>query len=354
MSLLAAGVMLLIMAYKDHLNETKASFIVTQAQSVTIFIAYMMLQRGNLNLALNSIERLTEYSTLEPEKEGPHVPPATWPENGKIVFEHVCARYRPELPLALSNISFEILGGEKIGVVGRTGSGKRSLLLTVFRLIPLEPGSQLIIDDVDTASMPLENLRSKISAIPQEPVIFSGNVRDNLDPFHESTDKNLVHALELCHLYENLRLKTDAEFAKNWKEIENEDPQAREKREEEMKNPLDLQLKESSLSVGEKQLLCLARALQRNQKILVLDEATSSVDPHTDKIIQETIRTAFATCTVITVAHRLNTIMDSDRILVLDKGNVVEFDAPGKLQAIEGGHFARLVAEANMSSSTHE
>jgi ABC-type multidrug transport system fused ATPase/permease subunit len=333
MAFVACASMLIIMATKHSLTSARASFIVSQVMNITLTMAYMMFERGQLALALNSIERITEYSALPAESEGHEEPPAEWPVKGDIEFDHITAQYRPGKPFVLKDVSVKINAGEKIGVVGRTGSGKSTLLLTVFRLIPLLDRSSLKIDGVDTATMPLATLRNKLSAIPQEPVLFTGTVRENLDPFGTVEDSRLRDALQQANLEPLLTGKAVEAGIDDY---------------------LSLPLEDSSLSVGEKQLLCLARALARNQRILVLDEATSSVDPHTDSLIQSTIRTAFAHCTVLTVAHRLNTIMDSDRILVLDNGNVAQYDSPERLLDVPHGIFARLVADAERARTTVE
>jgi ATP-binding cassette subfamily C (CFTR/MRP) protein 1 len=333
MAFVACASMLIIMATKHSLTSARASFIVSQVMNITLTMAYMMFERGQLALALNSIERITEYSALPAEPEGHEEPPAEWPVKGDIEFDHITAQYRPGKPCVLKDVSVKINAGEKIGVVGRTGSGKSTLLLTVFRLIPLLDRSSLKIDGVDTATMPLATLRNKLSAIPQEPVLFTGTVRENLDPFGTVEDSRLRDALQQANLVPLLMGKAVDAGIDDY---------------------LSLPLEDSSLSVGEKQLLCLARALARNQRILVLDEATSSVDPHTDSLIQSTIRTAFAHCTVLTVAHRLNTIMDSDRILVLDNGNVAQYDSPARLLDVPHGIFARLVADAERARTTVE
>jgi ABC-type multidrug transport system fused ATPase/permease subunit len=325
MAFVGCGALLIIMATKDSLTPARASFIVSQVMNLTIAMVFMMFQRGQLALALNSIERLTEFSRLAPEPEGHEEPDASWPQKGEVEFDHLTAQYRPDKPLVLKDVCATIKAGEKVGVVGRTGSGKSSLLLTIFRLLPLLNESTIKIDGVDTASMPLSTLRSKLSAIPQEPVLFSGTVRENLDPFGVVDDALLRTALQQANLEPILAAKAADAKTEDY---------------------LSLMLTDSSLSIGEKQLLCLARALARNQRILVLDEATSSVDPHTDRLIQTTIRTAFAHCTVMTVAHRLNTIMDSDRILVLNQGSIVEFDSPARLLENPNGVFAQLVADA--------
>lgn len=328
---LQAAMMLIIMAMRNSLKPYEAAFIVSNGSQVMLYMVYMMIQRGNLVLSLNSIERMNEYCKLEGEPNGPTSPPADWPQTGAVELSNVTAQYRHGLPNVLNNVSFSIQSGEKIGVCGRTGSGKSSLLLTLFRLVPILGESKLTISGVDTASMPLECLRSKLSAIPQEPVLFSGTVAENLDPFNTVPRERLREALDRCHLRDPLE-----------KLLKSKD----EKEAPESGDILDIIVGDGDLSVGQKQLLCLARAVSRNMKVLVLDEATSSVDVHTDQMIQQTIRQVFEHSTVITVAHRLNTIMDSDRVLVLDCGRVVEFDAPATLLRSPESAFAKLVQEA--------
>ena len=351
MAFVAALLMLVIMLSREQLDPTIVVFAINNSATVTMFMGYVLMQRGQLMMALNSIERMMEFTELQPEPSGDTPPPANWPSVGQIEFKNVSAQYREGLPHVLKDVSFAIKGGEKIGVVGRTGSGKSSLLLTIFRIIPLLGNSSIKIDGIDTKTIPLETLRSKVSAIPQEPVLFAGTVRTNLDPFFgegmdeeeiKAAEDRLRNALELCHLkapLEELRLRQVAQSRDSvhstsaLSEVET------------TLDILDVKLSDGDLSVGQKQLLCLARAVARNLKILVLDEATSSVDVHTDALIQQTIRTVFKSCTIITVAHRLNTIMDSDRILVLDGGTVAEFDTPDSLLSDPNGIFTSLAKQ---------
>lgn len=212
---------------------------------------------------------------------------------------------------------------EKVGVVGRTGAGKSSIIQSLFRLAQNE--GQILIDGVDIGVIGLHDLRKKISIIPQEAVLFSGSLRFNLDPFGERSDDELWHALEQVELKSVVSAMPDGIDGK----------------------VLD---GGSNFSAGQRQLLCLARAILRNNKILILDEATANVDSETDKLIQETIRNRFADCTVITIAHRLNTVMDSDKVLVVDAGKVVEFDHPFELIQ-KGGVFKRLLDQTGASSA---
>ena len=240
-------------------------------------------------------------------------------------------KYRPENPLVIKGLNVEIEGGSRVGVVGRTDSGKLSLLLTLLRIV--EPTldqnklykAPITIDGVDILRIGTTDLRSRIAIIPQNPVLFSGTIRSNIDPFHKHTDDVIWDALKACGMKRTI---------------------------EEMSASLDSPVAEygENLSQGQRQLLCLGRALLKRCRILLLDEATSSIDYETDKEIQRTLREAFVGCTVLTIAHRVNTILDSDKILVMTDGKVGEFASPQELLANETSLFAELVKHSQAES----
>jgi len=343
-ALMSGATIVLIAVMRNDLSPTIAAFAVTQAMGFTIGIGYTARDKQEMALAMNSVERVLQYCALdeEPEGEMEQPPIKNWPSEGTVLFREVSAQYRPGLPNVLDTLNIEIKGGEKIGVVGRTGSGKSSLLLVLFRMIPFVGKGKVFIDGADVSTLKASVLRGAMSAIPQEPVLFSGSVRNNLDPFGRFTgnDDVLWETLKMSHLKDKVESLTFSQ------------PQGKPLGPPPPEVPipaskLDYPITESDFSVGQRQLICLGRAIIRRAPILVMDEATSSVDVHTDKLIQETVRTAFAKTTVITVAHRLNTIMDSDRVLVLDKGKVVEFDSPANLLEQKGSVFRGLVREAS-------
>jgi ABC-type multidrug transport system fused ATPase/permease subunit len=275
------------------------------------------------------VERILHYTNnVAPELTCPAcvdgIIPPDWPNKGVITFENVCARYSETKPMVLHNINFSIQSAEKIGVVGRTGAGKSTLTLVLTRILPLSSG-RIFIDGVDIFSLSLGKLRTSLGIVPQDPVLLAGTIRSNLDPHGRFSDDQIWEVLQRVCLFDFVQNRTGrlrSEIAEGG----------------------------NNISVGQRQLLCFARAILGGAKIILLDEATASVDPETDSIIQTTIRKAFADRVVITVAHRLSTIMDYDRILVLDKGEVSQFDSPSALLK-QPGIFQSLVNEAIASGS---
>ncbi|XP_014208188.1 probable multidrug resistance-associated protein lethal(2)03659 [Copidosoma floridanum] len=307
----------LIMSTNDDKPDgASVGLAITQSIGLTGMFQWGMRQSTELENQMTSVERILEYSKLpsEPALESlPDKKPSDdWPSEGKIEFKSVFLRYSPTEPPVLKNLNFTIQPKEKIGIVGRTGAGKSSLIQSLFRLADVQ--GQIEIDGVETGEIGLHDLRQQISIIPQEPFLFSGTLRKNLDPFDTYDDAVLWQALEEVEL-------------------------------KEMGLQAHINEGGSNMSVGQRQLVCLARAIVKNNPILVLDEATANVDPKTDELIQKTIRTKFAECTVLTIAHRLNTVMDSDRILVMDAGTAVEFDHPHVLLQKESGYLRSMVNE---------
>jgi ABC-type multidrug transport system fused ATPase/permease subunit len=299
----------------------------TYALQVTSALSLAVRSITEVEQLMNSVERNFYYTYSIPHEElDGEEPPPNWPERGTITFENVSLRYRPQLPLVLHQVSFTVQGGERVGILGRTGSGKSSIIAALFRLVELpldqttqKPMGRILIDGLDIGRMRLRALRSRLTIIPQDPVLFSGTVRNNLDPFGRYTDDELWSALRFAHLADAIR---------------------------NMSGGLEAQVAEygENLSAGQRQLICLARALLRHPRILVSDEATSSVDFQTDKLIQQVIRDQFEDATMLAIAHRLFTLAEFDTCLVMRQGQVVEYGDPEALLSTHpDGEFSRLV-----------
>lgn len=307
------------------LSAGMVGFVMSYSLQVTSWLRLIVRFSAEVESNIVSVERCLEYAELEPE-ENPdtqyvkRIP--LWPEHGEIKITDYSARYAKNLDLVLKQVNFDVKPGEKIGVVGRTGAGKSSLVLAIFRMLSASEGT-IRIDNIDILKMRLFDLRHNLSIIPQDSHLFEGTLRQNLDPFCEHSDEKLWHVLELSNLKTSVE-RLDGGLG------------------------LDSRVSEggSNFSAGQKQLMCLGRALLNPSRVLLLDEATAAVDVQTDKIIQETIRREFREKTIITIAHRLDTVMDSDRILVLDHGEVKEFDTPGRLLRDPNSEF-RSMCEAN-------
>jgi ABC-type multidrug transport system fused ATPase/permease subunit len=292
---------------KKSISPALLGLSLSYSLSVTSNLNWAVRQFSETEVHMNAAERLSYYANdIETEDQTGLDAPKDWPQKGKIEIKDLTMKYAPHLPPVLNNISLDIQANEKIGVVGRTGAGKSSIVMTLFRLVEPETGSSIKIDNVSITDIKLCDLRRRISIIPQDPILFSGTIRFNMDPFDEHTDQEIWNALEhagLKNMVSELENKLESEVRSNGE----------------------------NFSVGQRQLLCLARAMIRQSKILVMDEATASVDVETDAIIQKALRSEFKDVTVITIAHRLNTIIDYDKVLVLNQGKVLEYDKPSNL-----------------------
>lgn len=309
------------------IDPSIAGLAVTYGLNLNVLLATITWNLCNAENKMISVERLIQYSHIP--SEAPLAiedsrPPHEWPSEGTICLDNLQVRYAKHLPFVLRNLTLTFPGRQKVGVVGRTGSGKSTLIQVLFRLIEPTEG-KIIIDGMDICSIGLHDLRSKLSIIPQEPAMFEGTMRMNLDPLGEYSDLEIWQALDKCQLGDIIRAKegklnsTVVENGENW-------------------------------SVGQRQLVCLGRALLKRSRILVLDEATASVDTATDGVIQRIIRSEFADCTVITVAHRIHSVIDSDLVLVLSEGRILEYDSPLKLLENKSSAFSKLIQEYSVRS----
>ncbi|KAL6945160.1 hypothetical protein ACO0QE_002606 [Hanseniaspora vineae] len=306
----------------------------------------LLYETTQLENYMNSVERVVTYTTDLPQEKAYHIaemkPAENWPQEAHITFENVSLSYRPGLPLVLKNFNVDVKGGEKIGICGRTGAGKSTIMSALYRLVELSSG-RVLIDGVDISKIGLYDLRSKLSIIPQEAILFKGDIKRNLDPFDESTDEELWDALVKGGAIEASELNA----VKQQKVVEGS------KNNEMHKFHLYQNVDDegANFSLGERQLLTLARALVRKSKILILDEATSSVDYETDAKIQAKIAEGFSHSTILCIAHRLKTIVKYDKILVLDKGEVKEFDTPLNLFTTEGTIFREMCLRSGITET---
>eukprot|EP00708_Paratrimastix_pyriformis_P001688 GAFH01000298.1.p1 GENE.GAFH01000298.1~~GAFH01000298.1.p1 ORF type:complete len:336 (+),score=105.20 GAFH01000298.1:223-1230(+) len=310
-----------------NVSAAAAGMGLSSVSGINFMLMQAVTQLVQMESLMTSVERIQQYSENVPQEEHEgELPPAEWPQEGAIQFEDVSFRYRPKLPLVLRGVDFTIRGCEKVGVVGRTGAGKSSLLVVLFRLVELAQGGtgggRILLDGRDIAKVQLNQLRQHIAIIPQDPVLFSGTLRYNLDLAMAHTDAEIWAALGKVYLKDFVAASKDK---------------------------LDMLITEggTNLSVGQRQLLCLGRALLHTSKVVVMDEATANVDSETDNAIQRTIRECFVDRTVIIIAHRINTVMGCDRVMVMDAGKVAEFDSPQILLSNPGSSFSKLVSSLN-------
>ncbi|XP_077978183.1 ATP-binding cassette sub-family C member 9-like [Glandiceps talaboti] len=315
---LISGLSSLLSLVLSGIEPSLVGLSLTYAFSMYGYMATLVMQLGEMEIQMNAVERVEYYTQVEGEEyRGTYTPPSDWPNEGDIKIENISVRYAEDLDPVLQDINIHFQGGQRIGICGRTGSGKSSLTLAMFRMIDTYKG-YIHIDNVNIAHVPLLKLRSRLSIIPQDPVLFRGTIRYNMDPEGVRSDDELWEALEIA------QLKTTVL---------------------DLNGQLDAQVSEEgdNFSVGQRQLFCLARAFLRNTRILIMDEATASIDMKTDSILKTVIQTAFPGTTVITVAHRITTIMDSDMVLVLSDGRVAEYDTPQNLLSKKDSMFSSLV-----------
>lgn len=325
------------------LNPASVGLLVSYSIALSQILSFVIRTYTEFENNMNSAERVIYYALKLPQ-EAPYTiestqPSNEWPTNGEVIFDKVNMAYRPGLPLVLKDVSFKVKSSEKIGICGRTGAGKSSILTALYRIAELQLGT-IFIDNVDISKLGLQALRSHLSIIPQDPVLFSGTIKKNLDPFGENSDDKLWDALRRAHLI-------------TAEEIESEKLLHKSDDESIILNKFHLEQtvedEGSNFSLGERQLIAFARALVRDTKILVLDEATSSVDYDTDSKIQITISTEFKDCTILCIAHRLKTILKYDKILTLDNGKVAEFDTPINLYHKPDGIFRQMCEKSNIT-----
>lgn len=325
----AVFLIFLISIPEGTIDPSIAGLAATYGLTLNTLNGWVVWTLTNLENKIISVERIFQYSSIP--SEPPLViesnrPDDQWPAQGEVDIRHLQVRYAPHMPLVLRGLTCTFNGGNKTGIVGRTGSGKSTLIQTLFRLVEPAAG-QILIDGINISTIGLHDLRSKLSIIPQDPTMFEGSIRSNLDPLEEYTDDKIWEALDKCQLGDEVRNKegkldsTVTENGENW-------------------------------SVGQRQLVCLGRVLLKKTKVLVLDEATASVDTATDGMIQQTLAQHFSDSTVIMIAHRITSVLDSDMVLVLEQGLIDEYDSPTKLLEDKSSAFAKLVAEYSMRSNS--
>lgn len=333
-----AGVVSAAVILIPNFDPAAAGFALAFSITFSSNIIWTIRRYANTELDMNSTERIVEYCKLPTEPSPSNPAPHDWPTAGHLVVDNLVASYAPELPPTLKGISFSALPGERVALVGRTGAGKSSFSLALFRFILASSGS-ISIDGIDISTIRLHDLRSRISIIPQDPVLFSGTIRSNLDPFDDFTDAQLVEALRRVHLIPQETLISTSGT---------DTPTSSVTATSVATNPflnLASPISEGglNLSQGQRQLLCLARSCVLKPKILLLDEATSSIDLETEEAIRESLNHEFRETTTVIIAHRLEGVMDADRVVVMGAGEVLEEGKPGELMQKEGGIFRGMV-----------
>lgn len=353
-------VTILCVTHQFHVSPSSVGLIVSSLLSVVTVTSAIVREIATVENEMNSVERIHHYAKNLDQEAPFHIaataPPPEWPAHGAIDFKDVTMSYQPSLPPVLRGVSFSVKAGEKIGICGRTGAGKSSIMTALYRMVELTSG-KVEIDGIDVATLGMHELRSKLSIIPQDPVLFQGTIRTNIDPFGVCSDLELWNALRQAWLLDPSEYDTVTKGGAQLSEkpadggSSSSNSSSSGGDESSMKFHLDQTVDDdgTNFSLGERQLVALARALVRNTKVLILDEATSSVDFATDNKIQSTIATSFAHCTILCIAHRLKTIIHYDRILVLDAGQIVEFDTPENLFGMEDGIFRSMCDKSRIT-----
>lgn len=336
-----------LVTYIPSVTASLAGFALSFSLQYSTAISTSLKQYSNTELNMNSTERALEYSRIQTEDQGGISPPAAWPTQGRLEVDDLAISYAPDLPLVLDGLTFSV-ENQRVGVVGRTGAGKSTLSLALFRFLETRRGT-VHIDGIDISKINLHDLRSRLAIIPQDPVLFSGTIRSNLDPFDQHSEFEILDALERVHLIEDAQecfsSSVSSSSAATTTDTLIGDEAPGKAHTPNMFTYLSSTVSEGghNLSQGQRQLLCLARAILAQPKIMILDETTSAVDMETDKLIQRSIRENLPhVSTLLVIAHRLSTIADFDKILVLDAGKGVEFGAPRELMD-KGGAFRSLV-----------
>ncbi|QHO18811.1 hypothetical protein HN51_061541 [Arachis hypogaea] len=328
-SITFAFCLIFLVSFPNAITPGIAGLAVTYGLNLNSQVVYIVWYLCNLENKIISVERIFQYTSIPSEPLlviEDNQPDPSWPPFGEVHIQELQVRYAPHLPLVLRGLTCTFASGAKNGIVGRTGSGKTTLVQTLFRLVEPVAG-KILIDSINISSIGIHDLRSKLSIIPQDPTMFEGTIRNNLDPLEEYTDEQIWEALDMCQLGDEVRKKEEkldsivTENGENW-------------------------------SMGQRQLVCLGRVLLKKSKILVLDEATASVDTATDNIIQQTVKQNFSDCTIITIAHRITSILDSDMVLFLNQGLIEEYDSPKKLLKNKSSALAQLVEEYTRRSNS--
>ena len=312
---------LIVNSLISGVDSASVSIGIGQSIGLGKFMQFFMRQMIELENQMTCMERVQEYIDIKPESNTGEKP-EKWPTMGNINYRDVKLRYPKTNQLTLKGVSFDVEGKQKIGIIGRTGAGKTSIISALFRLYEVEDGD-IEIDNKKIRTIELKTLRSNMSIIPQSPVLFSNTIRANLDPKMEYSDSDLWRALEEVGL-KDMIANTDGQ--------------------------LDSKVQEGRLnfSAGQKQLMCLARAIIKKNKIIILDEATANIDPHTDVLLQETISRVFKDCTILTIAHTLKSVLNSDKVMVVSGGEIIEFDAPETLLKDTNSNFYYLVTQSGL------